>query len=210
MLTDVNQVGLDERLFRLANPPRIRKSLMDAGASLEEAIETIDFIGGDNSNDAISMLNTPFEQNPSYRQVPPRFSDGTWRVFYTALEVETAEAERGYWCLGEIQSDPPAQRHFHYRELRCRLQGEAFDIKAKLVDWPFLVGDQSAYPQCQNVARSGIEADADALIAPSARKDGGTTIPVFKRTALSSPEILGAVVFQVQPDGTYTTIRQPA
>ena len=95
---------------------------MDAGATLEDAIETIEFIGGDNSNDAVLMLNTPFEINPSYRPSPTRFSDGNWRVFYSALEVETAEKERGYWCSREIQSDPPAQRHFHYRELRCRLQ----------------------------------------------------------------------------------------
>jgi RES domain len=210
MLTGVNRASLDERLFRLANPRRIRKSLMDTGATLEEAIETIDFIGGDNSNDAVLMLNTPFEQNPSYRPGPTRFSDGTWRVFYSALEVETAEAERGYWCLREIQSDPPAQRHFHYRELRCRLQGEAFDVKAKLADWPFLIGDHPAYPQCQNVARAAVQENADALIAPSARKDGGTTIPVFKRAALSNPEILGAVVFQVRADGSFTIIRPPA
>ncbi|MGA7070403.1 RES family NAD+ phosphorylase [Bradyrhizobium sp.] len=183
---------------------------MDAGATLEDAIETIEFIGGDNSNDALLMLNMPFELNPSYRPSPTRFSDGTWRVFYSALEVETAEKERGYWCLREIQSDPPALRHFHYRELRCRLQGEAYDVKAKLADWPFLVGDHSAYAQCQNVARAAIQADADALIAPSARKNGGTTIPVFKRVALSSPEILGAVIFQVQADGSFTIIRQPA
>jgi RES domain len=210
MLADVNRARIDEALFRLANPPRIRKSLMDAGATLEEAIETIDFLGGDNSNDAVLMLNTPFELNPSYRPNPTRFSDGTWRVFYSALEVDTAEQERGYWCVREIQSDPPAQRHFHYRELRCRLQGEAFDVKAKLADWPFLVGDHSAYPECQSVARTAIEADADALIAPSARRDGGTTIPVFKRAGLSNPEILGAVVFQVQADGSFTTKRQAA
>jgi len=208
MLADINRASLDETLFRLANPPRIRKSLMDAGATLEEAIETIDFIGGDNSNDAVLMLDTPFERNPSYRPNPTRFSDGTWRVFYSALEVDTAEAERGHWCIQEIQSDPPATRHFHYRELRCRLQGEAFDVKAKLHDWPFLVGDRSAYPQCQNVALSAIQADADALIAPSARREGGTTIPVFKRAALSNPEILGAVVFRVQPDGSFTALRQ--
>jgi hypothetical protein len=210
MLADVNRASLDETLFRLANPPRIRKSLVDVGATLEEAIETIDFIGGDSSNDAVLMLNGPFEQNPSYSPRPTRFSDGTWRVFYSALEVDTAEEERGYWCIQEIQSDPPVQRHFHYRELRCRLQGEAFDVKAKLADWPFLVGDRSAYPQCQNVARSAIQADADALLAPSARRVGGTTIPVFKRAALSNPEILGAVVFQVQTDGSFTTMRQPA
>jgi hypothetical protein len=204
----VNRTNVDETLFRLANPPRIRKSLMDIGATLEEAIETIDFIGGDNSNDASLMLNTPFEETPTFRPRPTRYSDGSWRVFYSALEVDTAEQERGYWCVQEIQTEPPAQRHFHYRHLRCRFRGEAFDVKAKLADWPFLIGDRSAYPQCQDVARSAIQADADALIAPSARRAGGTTIPVFKRAALSNPELLGAVVFQVRADGSFTTIPQ--
>jgi hypothetical protein len=206
MLEDVEQLAINHIIYRLANPPRIRAALADLSTSLEEVLETIDFLGLQSAEDAASLLDTPFREDTAYRQPPTRFSDGSWRVFYSALEPETAERERAHWCRKEAQSRPPTSRRFHYRELRCRLDGNGYDLRPKHADWPFLTGD-TTYPPCQALAREAKEAGATAILSPSARRSGGTTAPVFVRQILSAATILSLVVIEIEASGETRVIR---
>lgn len=207
MFDGIDKTAVETVVYRLANPLRFRVSFMDLSTTLEDAIETIDFIGTDNADDAAAMLEMPFAQTPGYQPSPTRYSDGSWRVFYSALEPDTADAERGYWCLRELQSEPPQTRRFHYRELSCLFVGEIFDLRTKIETWPFLVGDQDDYPKCQEVARAAIADNIDGLYCPSARRATGTTVPVFFSRALTEPKILGAVIFEVSTDGSISITR---
>lgn len=200
MLDQLNKAAFDYLVYRLANPPRIRLALADLSTSLEEVLETIDFLGAKSAEEAATLLETPFRDDLTYKPNATRYSDGTWRVFYSALEPETAETERGHWCSKNAQSSPPAVRRFHYRQLRCRLNATGYDIRPKQADWPFLTGD-STYPPCQAVAKEAKILGAHAMLCPSARRQDGTTTPVFERHVLSEPNILNVIVIQVDAAG---------
>jgi hypothetical protein len=79
-------------------------------ADLATALDTTDFLKSAEDDDALNMLTSPFRADPSNTFVPEttRYSDGTWRVFYSALESATARAEKAYWCGVHLQSQPPS------------------------------------------------------------------------------------------------------
>jgi hypothetical protein len=206
MLEELEQLEINHIVYRLANPPRIRAALGDLSTNLEEVLETIDFLGFQSTEEAATLLDSPFREDTDYKPRPTRFSDGSWRVFYSALEPETAEAERAHWCRKEAQSIPPRPHRFHYRELRCRLNGNGYDLRPRHGDWPFLTGDNT-YPPCQALGREAKEAGASAMLSPSARRTGGTTAPVFVRQILSTPTILGVVILQIEESGETRVIR---
>src|SRR5262245_2775764 len=112
MLEDLEQLAINHIVYRLANPPGIRAALADLSTSLEEVLETIDFLGLQSAEDATTLLDTPFREDTTYKPLSTRFSDSSWRVFYSALEPETADAERAHWCRKEAQSTPPTSRRF--------------------------------------------------------------------------------------------------
>lgn len=207
MLQDLDHTLVSRELIRIANPPRVRVALMDLGASLEEAIETADFLG-DSQDDADAMLALPFAETQGFTPGATRFSNGSWRVFYSALETATAEAEKGYWCAKSLLGTPPAVRRLHFRELRCRLNGLVIDLRPAIGNHPCLTdGNSDAYAECQQIALEARELDVSALFCPSARAPGGTTVPVFTRQSLSAPSIRGVVVFEIAPDGSWGVIR---
>jgi hypothetical protein len=174
--------------------------------TLEDALATLDFVSARNAEDAVLLLETPFINNANYKPSVTRFSDGSWRVFYSALEPETAEQERAHWCRKNAQSNPTAVQRFHYRELRCRLDGHGYDLRPKREDWPFLTGDET-YPPCNALAAEARTNGAHAMLCPSARRPKGTTTPVFAREALSQPVILNLVVLQIEADGRVEILR---
>jgi hypothetical protein len=98
MLRGLNRLDIDTTTYRLANPPRVRAALTDLSISLEATLETIDFLGASAADDAGALLSSPFEHDPNFIRPPTRFSDGSWPVFYSAIEPETAEKERAHWC----------------------------------------------------------------------------------------------------------------
>jgi len=200
MLEGLSQIPIDQVIYRLANPPQVRDALFDLQLSLEDALETLDFFALKSAEDAITLLDTPFLEDASYRPSPTRFSNGTWRVFYSALEPETAEAERAHWCRREAQSMSATSRQFHYRQLRCRLKGNGYDLRLMRMQWSFLTGD-GTYPRCQALAKQAKDAQATAMLCPSARNENGTTTPVFVREVLSEPTILGIAILVFESSG---------
>jgi hypothetical protein len=207
MLERIATLVINEIVYRLANPPRMRAALAELGADREGVLETLDFLKTTGAEDVSVLLSAPFVDDPIYTPSPTRYSDGTWKVFYSALEPETCEAERAYWCFRNVQSDPPATRQFHYREFRCRLNGTGYDLRPMRDKWPFLTGDTSTYPKCQDVAREARTALASALLCPSARHKDGTTAPVFVREVLSDGTILGLVHIQIDANGRISISR---
>ena len=209
MIEDLTLQTIDDTIYRLANPPRLSAALADLGAELPDIAETIEFLSGVADDDITVLLDAPFAEKPagSYIKKATRFSDGSWKVFYGALERETCVAEVGSWCLRNMQSAPPAPRRFYYREFRCRVNTSGFDVRPKKAEWPYLTGDVSSYAECHALAREARTVGAQALLCPSARYDTGTTTPVFARVALSGGDLLDVVCIQLNDDGTLHTER---
>jgi RES domain-containing protein len=202
MLRGLAEVQIDERIYRLGNPPSTRAALLELGDDWEAVVETVDFLKADSDDDALVLLNSPFVQRPGYKPEPTRFSDGTWRVFYSALEANTCEAEVAYWCRKTVQSHPATQRRFYYRQLRCRLRGRGYDVRPKVDEWAFLTGDSSSYPDCHKLAQEARDVQADAMLCPSARQEGGSTSPVFERHVLSDESLHELVSILIEVDGS--------
>ena len=203
MLTGLEKVELSVDVCRLANARKTGEALNDLGVGFDDLLTTMEFIGDGAAGQAEKLLDAPFSKNRS-KDAPfrkGRFGNGFWPVYYSALEWETTVAECGHWHQREAIGTPEKPLVAHYQAVRCRLAGAVLDVRPKVLDWPFLVGDDEAYRDCQKLAGTAIDLGADALFCPSARHPAGTTSPVFRRHALSNPRIVGRVKLSLSPDG---------
>lgn len=132
--------------------------------------------------------------------VPPsgqtRFSDGTKRVYYSALELQTTIAERLHWFKRE--SRPQQVTRLYLRILQCDFSGYVKDLVPHAVDRPFLTTNDG-YSQCNALANEAIAAGLDALLTPSARHTGGICVPVFNEATLSNAVFTTSHVFEYVP-----------
>ena len=62
--------------------------------------------------------------------------------------------------------------------------------------WPALT-DNADYRFCNDLGKEARKANLHGLLAPSVRRAEGVNLPVFRRSAVSEPEILEVVEFDV-------------
>jgi hypothetical protein len=198
-------------VFRFATVVDFEDMLSAMGFDAEDTDVILEFLGGPwDASDGERLLDAPFAPKPQLEArkiTPTRFSDGSLRVFYSSLESETAELEVVHWYAGAAVGS--SRRVAYYHRLRCRFRGSAADLSAKASDWPFLIADgEDAYSRCQALAREGIELDIAGFLTPSVRRASGTNVPVFRRQALSEPEILGAATLSRHPETGEVMVRR--
>ena len=128
------------------------------------------------------LLDNPFRR----KHGRSRFSDGSFPVFYSSLDSETAEAESKYH-LSRYAGRPERSRTMFYRRFSCRFEGVEKDLRPKLGEWPDLV-HSSDYTFCNHLGKEAQVSGMDGILTPSARRLEGTNLPVFRRRALHEPE----------------------
>lgn len=146
------------------------------------------------------ILDGPFTPKPLLHGKPyqTRFSDGSIRVYYSALDHETAEAEMYYWTIKPLLEGPPRVWTVLFQCAACRFSGQVKDLRPKIAEWPFLTADKG-YDVCNQVAAEAKAAGLDGLLSQSARRQEGTTLPVFKRECLSDARLEGERIFMYDP-----------
>ena len=125
-----------------------------------------------------------------------RFSDGTIGVYYSALDDVTCRQELANRLSSELVGSLSGHAGYErfYSVIHCIYSGETADLRGKERGYPQLVGDGAdAYAFCQCLARKAVENDIDGFFTTSARRKGGTCVPVFSRSTLSSPRIVSRV-----------------
>ena len=150
--------------------------------------EKIDFLRDRHEEDSLeSLLDKPFEAKPQINPQPTRFSDGTFRVFYSALEIATAEVEalERYFRLAFGNAREP--RTVYYMVFSCNYAGATKDLRPHIAILPCLVEDEADYAGCHRIAIEAVKDGLTGILTPSARKPDGTCLPVFRREALSEP-----------------------
>ena len=154
-------LGLDEQ-----STEELRRIIADAGygADLNE------------------LLDGPFRRKPERS----RFSDGSFPVFYSSLDIGTAEAESMHH-LPRYAGRPKRRRTMFFRRFSCRFEGVEKDLRPQLGEWPHLVHSND-YTFCNLLGEEARVSGIDGVVAPSARRLGGANLPVFRRHALSKPE----------------------
>lgn len=126
-----------------------------------------------------------------------RFSDGSFPVFYSALEPETAAAEIKYWFV-KFAGTPTRPRTAYYSRFSCDFDGSTKDLRPKHEDWPDLTHDND-YRFCNSLGAEAMDAELDGLVTPSARRSDGTNLPVFRRRAIDNPVVHALVAVTLDP-----------
>lgn len=124
------------------------------------------------------VLNEPFNRHGPARTT--RYSDGSFAVFYAAVEADTAKAE-----IRHHASRCGAQNIRHI-VFACNFTGYAKDLRSKVKQWPGLMNDTD-YRFCNRVGAEAHADGLDGLLVPSARRAAGANVPVFRRPAIGMP-----------------------
>jgi hypothetical protein len=208
VLEDIPSVEREGPVYRFANQARYVQVLRDMGLSADDIGEMVTLLRdrGLTENEA-EVLDGPFAYKPLVKADQTRFSDGSTRVFYSALEVGTAEREvtHGY-IKGLLTGTAPVT--LFYRYFRASFRGEVKDLRPHIAQWPFLVADDG-YDQCNIIGAEASQSGLGGLLSQSARRPEGTTSPVFQRGTLSDVVFEGWRVFRYDPDNHITTISSP-
>ena len=126
-----------------------------------------------------------------------RFSDGSFSVFYGALEYETAKAEVRHHANKNFgRGGKP--RTLYFVPFSCEFRGFVKDLRPKRADWPELVSDRD-YGFCNELGRQAKDCRIDGLLTPSARRERGTNLPVFRASALMNPSVRSTVAITLRP-----------
>ena len=174
------------RTYRYANLPSGGDFLAKLGFDAQSHQELRDMLAAAGyKSDLNELCDGPFRRKRHFVQ-PTRFSDGTFPVFYSSLEKDTAEAEICFH-FSKFANGRKEPLSFYYQQFSCRFAGLEKDIRPKLADWPELTHDTD-YGFCNRLGREACDARIDGLIAPSARRRHGANLPIFRRTAISDPE----------------------
>ena len=148
-------------------------------------------------SDPRDLLDAPFRLKKKFRNHPSRFSDGSFPVFYSSLDLETAKAEIRFRFFQKYGGAPDKIRRVHYQQLSCTFDGSEKDLRSKLAEWPDLTHDTN-YALCNKLGAEARETGVDGLVTPSARHEG-TNLPVFNRKALSNAQLGEFVQISLNP-----------
>jgi hypothetical protein len=182
----------------LAKQPSLSAFLQDQGFDDQSAREIRELARFDPMVDTLEELcDAPFRPKPRLRKLgrATRFSDGSFPVFYSSLEAETAEAEIRH-LYRTFAGKPPGRRTAYYSRFGCDYDGVTKDLRPKATQWPKLVHDDD-YRFCNKLGAEAAQLGLDGLLTPSARRETGTNLPVFNRSAIGNPgdSVLMAVTY---------------
>ena len=203
MLETIVSRNSRRRVFRLANLPLddLRDELQFDAQSNDELQQILTAVGYRTDLDELS--DGPFRPKRILRR-RTRFSDGSFPVFYSSLDSATADAEIRYW-FPRFCGNAGTPRTAYYRRFRCTFRGTEKDLRPKAAEWPGLV-DKSDYTFCNQLGAEAIQSGLAGLVTPSARHDGAY-LPVFRRDAVSDPELLDVAAVTFDPNTGETTVR---
>ncbi len=202
MIEDIPKEFFHSITFRYASQEDNIKVLSEMGLQPETVGEMLAFLRDRHKEDSLnSLLDKPFEAKPQLIPRPTRFSDGPTRVFYSALEVGTAEIEAHDWYLNHAFANARERRTVYYISFSCDYAGHTKDLRPYVATLPCLLQDEeSGYPDCHRIAAEAVRDGLHGLLTPSARKPSGTCLPVFRREALSNPRKHEWVAFRFDPE----------
>lgn len=208
LLAPIKTCNFRAPVFRLASGRSIEDFIREEGYDSTSAAELMELVEPTATRDLErALLDAPFKPRPRLRRAgdSSRFSDGSFSVFYAALEADTAEAEIRYWR--SKRSTHP--RTAYYTRFVCDFSGQTKDLRPMRAKWPELTHD-SDYRFCNALGAEAKVSGLDGLLTPSARRDTGTNLPVFRRQAIDNPVVEAHVAVTLDPStGDVSTRESP-
>ena len=198
LLDEIPTVRNHRRIYRLATLPWNDQFLaeLELDASSEQELRALLVAAGYETSPE-ELCDAPFRPKRRLKR-KTRYSDGSYLVFYSALDPTTAEAEVAHWFRKGFGGRPQGQRSAYYQRFTCLFEGEEKDLRGKQSEWPDLVHD-SDYTFCNRIGAEAVRLELDGLVVPSVRQENGSNLPVFKRSAIRDPEAQSLVKITLDP-----------
>lgn len=117
--------------------------------------------------------------------VGSRFTDGTYGVFYTTPDLDTAIAETKYHRERFMRATEEDPIHLDMRVYLVDLDAELHDIRGRQQAQP-LVYHPDQYSAAQHLARTLRAGGSNGIVYSSVRRDGGECAAVFRPRMLSN------------------------
>ena len=198
LLDKIPTVRRRRTIYRLANLPEYDELLAELELDDLSEQELSDLlVDNDYKTSLEEPWDAPFRPKPHLNRVT-RYSDGSYPVFYSALDRATAKAEVEHGLKKGFGGRPQGQRSAYYRCFTCSFEGQEKDLQDKQSEWPELVHD-SDYTFCNRIGAEAVRLELDGLVVPSARRKNGSNLPVFKRSAIRDPESQDLVKITLDP-----------
>ncbi len=190
--------GVERHVYRLASLKADEDFLRELGLDEDGQLELMELLAQSGYRTSPeSLCAEPFARKRR-RRWKTRFSDGSFPVFYGSLEAETAEAEVAYWFKASFAGSPVRRRRAFYQRFSCSFEGSEKDLRHKSSEWPELT-HESDYAFCNRLGAEAVRLGLDALVAPSARRQGGSNLPVFSRSSITAPRDEALVSVTLEP-----------
>lgn len=208
LLDEIPTVRRRWRIYRLANLPEYDELLAELELDDLSEQELSDLLVASGRGTSLEELcDAPFRPKRRLKRTT-RYSNGCYLVFYSALDTKTAEAEVAHWFKKDFGGRPQGQRSAYYRCFTCLFEGQEKDLRDKQSEWPELVHD-SDYTFCNRIGAEAVRLELDGLVVPSARRENGSNLPVFKRSAIRNPESQNLVKITLDPRTGAISIENP-
>lgn len=136
-----------------------------------------------------------------------RFSDNSFPVLYSSLESQTAEAELKYRTINlQPWGRPKKPRTFYYSKFKFDFRGTVKDLRDQQASCPELTSDDYAY--CNKIGALAVHLGLSGLLVPSARRRGGTNLPIFELQAISDHRESDLLAVTYHPDTGEVVLRE--
>ena len=183
MLQDIPTESANYTLYRLTVDPEYKRLMDEYGFGSEKSEEMWRFLHRYRIDFKIDqLLDVPFTYDQEEGGKRTRYSDGSFPVFYAALEPETATEEVRFWLSKKLLgSSVPV----FYVRLCCIFSGSIKDLcpQQSQPGWMDLMHDKN-YAFCNALGSEAKQLKLDGLLVPSVRKKSGTNLPVFEQGSL--------------------------
>lgn len=148
----------------------------------------------------VALLDSAFITKAGLPPEKTRFSDGTIRVLYSALEQQTAAHEAFDWYIKDAVSGARSKRVVFYMLASLDFAGAVKDLRPHHAAMPFLTQrDDPSMSKCNEIGLEAVGSNLDGLLSPSAAIKPGTCLPVFQRRALTNLNYLRLEKFTLDP-----------
>lgn len=143
-----------------------------------------------------TAVDYPFTVDAS---VASRFGDGTVRVWYGALDEQTARAETCWHQLQQVMALEGVTTVVvrHRAVYRIQAQGHFVDLRGKERDFPQIVANDYAYTQA--IGRTLSVQGMPGLLYPSARWPDGECLAAFRAEPLQDPVLSHYLTYRIDP-----------
>ena len=202
MLESIIAETVSERVYRMAQRRDDTDILRRYGSDEAQMTEMNELLTSRRiSDDLQELCDAPFKRKPAFEETGhiTRFSDGSFPVFYSSLEPETVKSEISHW-IPKVMGTPKTKRTLYYVMFSCKFNGEAKDLRPKAEEdaWRDLVHEND-YKFCNALGSEAVKTGLKGLLTPSARRTGGTNVPVFCRDAIDSPRECAVLAVTYDP-----------